>query len=62
MLIGLAIHAFVTLPLVIRLVTGRSPYRHYRGMPPALITAFSTCSSIVTLPLTMKAVTENSGV
>jgi Na+/H+-dicarboxylate symporter len=61
-LIGLAIHAFVTLPLVIRLVTGRSPVRHYRGMPPALVTAFSTCSSIVTLPLTMRAVTERSGV
>jgi proton glutamate symport protein len=59
---GLAIHAFVTLPLVIRLVTGRSPLRHYRGMPPALVTAFSTCSSIVTLPLTMRAVTERSGV
>ncbi len=55
-LIGLAIHAFVTLPLVIRLVTGRNPLRHYRGMPSALVMAFSTCSSIVTLPLTMKAV------
>ena len=61
-LIGLAIHAFVTLPLLIRLITGRSPVRHYRGMPPALVTAFSTCSSIVTLPLTMKAVTDNSRV
>ena len=61
-LIGLAIHAFLTLPLAIRLVTGRSPVRHYRGMPPPLVTAFSTCSSIVTLPLNMKAVTENSGV
>ncbi len=61
-LIGLAIHAFVTLPLVVRVVTGRSPVRHYRGMPPALITAFSTCSSIVTLPLTMRALTERSGV
>jgi len=61
-LVGLAIHAFFTLPLAIRLVTGRSPIRHYRGMPPPLVTAFSTCSSIVTLPLTMKAVTENSGV
>jgi len=61
-LIGLAIHAFVTLPLVIRLVTGRNPFRHYRGMPPALVTAFSTCSSIVTLPLTMRAVNEKSGV
>jgi Na+/H+-dicarboxylate symporter len=61
-LIGLALHAFVTLPLLIRLVTGKSPLRHYRGMPPALVTAFSTCSSIVTLPLTMRAVTERSGV
>jgi proton glutamate symport protein len=61
-LVGLAIHAFVTLPLVIRLVTARNPFRHYRGMPPALVTAFSTCSSIVTLPLTMRAVTERSGV
>jgi len=61
-LVGLAIHAFITLPLVIRLVTGRNPFRHYRGMPPPLITAFSTCSSIVTLPLTMRSVTEKSGV
>ena len=61
-LVGLAIHAFVTLPLVIRLVTGRNPLRHFRGMLPALVTAFSTCSSIVTLPLTMRAVTEKSGV
>jgi Na+/H+-dicarboxylate symporter len=31
-------------------------------MPSALITGFSTGSTIVTLPLTMKAVTEHSGV
>ncbi len=61
-LIGLAIHAFVTLPLVLYLFTRRNPFRHYRGMPPALVTAFSTCSSIVSLPLTMKAVNETSGV
>ena len=61
-LIGLAIHAFVTLPLVLRFVTGRNPFRHYRGMPPPLITAFSTCSSIVALPFTMRSVTEKSGV
>jgi len=61
-LIGLAIHAAFTLPLLLRLFTGKNPWRHYRGMPPALITAFSTCSSIVTLPLTMEAVTDNSKV
>jgi len=61
-LIGLGIHAFVTLPLILYLITRKNPFRHYAGMPPALITAFSTCSSIVSLPLTMKAVNENSGV
>jgi Na+/H+-dicarboxylate symporter len=61
-LIGLLIHAAVTLPLLVYLVTRRNPYRHFLGMPPALITGFSTGSTIVTLPLTMKAVTEHSGV
>ncbi|MFH1764811.1 MAG: dicarboxylate/amino acid:cation symporter [Gemmatimonadota bacterium] len=61
-LIGLLIHAAVTLPLLVYLVTRKNPYWHYLGMPSALITAFSTGSTIVTLPLTMKAVTEHSGV
>ncbi len=61
-LIGLFIHAGFTLPLLLRLVTRKSPVRHYKGMPPPLITAFSTCSSIVTLPLTMEAVIDNSKV
>ncbi|MFH2107206.1 MAG: dicarboxylate/amino acid:cation symporter [Chrysiogenia bacterium] len=60
-LMGLAVHAFITLPLLLRFVGGINPVRHYRGMMPAFITAFSTCSTIVTLPLTMKAVTEHSG-
>jgi Na+/H+-dicarboxylate symporter len=61
-LAGLAIHAFISLPSIVFLVTKRNPFRHYRGMPAALITAFSTCSTIVTLPLTMEAVTKNSKV
>lgn len=60
-LMGLAIHAFITLPLMLRLVGKTNPIVHYKGMIPALITAFSTCSTMVTLPLTMKAVTEHSG-
>jgi len=59
---GLFIHAIINLPLIVYLMTRKNPFRHYKGMPPALITAFSTCSTIVTLPLTMKAVTENSKV
>lgn len=61
-LLGLAIHAFVTLPVLLTLIGRVNPLPHYRGMPPALITAFSTCSTIVTLPLTMRAVTGNSRV
>jgi proton glutamate symport protein len=61
-LLGLAIHAFVNLPLLLVFVAKVNPFKHYKGMPPALITAFSTCSTIVTLPLTMKAVTGNSRV
>ena len=61
-LAGLLFHALVTLPALAYLVTRRNPYRHFLGMPSALITGFSTGSTIVTLPLTMKAVTEHSGV
>ncbi len=61
-LVGLFIHGAVTLPTLVWLVTRKNPFRHYKGMPPALVTAFSTCSTIVTLPLTMEAVHENSKV
>lgn len=60
-LAGLSIHFFITLPLLLKYIGKFSPVKHYRGMLPALMTAFSTCSTIVTLPLTMKAVTEVSG-
>jgi len=61
-LTGLAIHAFVNLPLLLRIVGRVNPWKHYKGMPTALITGFSTCSTMVTLPLTIKAVTGNSKV
>ncbi len=61
-LIGLAVHASVNLPLLLSLVARVNPIKHYKGMPSALVMAFSTCSTIVTLPLTMKAVTGNSKV
>ncbi len=60
-LAGLSIHFFITLPLLLKYIGKFSPVKHYRGMLSALMTAFSTCSTIVTLPLTMKAVTEVSG-
>lgn len=59
---ALAVHAFVTLPLLLRFVGRVSPVRHYRAMAPALLTAFSTASSSATLPLTMECVEKNAGV
>ena len=61
-LMGLAIHAAVNLPLILTFIARVNPFKHYKGMPSALVMAFSTCSTIVTLPLTMKAVTGNSKV
>lgn len=60
-LAGLAIHMFFTLPVLLWSLGRVNPVKHYKGMLPALLTAFSTCSTIVTLPLTIKAVTGVSG-
>lgn len=59
---ALAAHVLVTLPLLLRLVAGVNPWRHYQAMAPALMTAFSTASSSATLPLTMECVERNAGV
>ncbi len=61
-LAALAIHFFVTLPLILLVVARVNPWRHYRAMLPALMTAFSTASSSATLPVTMECVEQNAGV
>jgi Na+/H+-dicarboxylate symporter len=61
-LLGLGIHMFGVLPLVVRLLARLNPYRHFRAMTPALLTAFSTASSSATLPLTMECVEKRAGV
>jgi Na+/H+-dicarboxylate symporter len=60
--LGLAVHALVTLPLVLRFVGGVSPRQHVKAFSPALLTAFSTSSSSATLPLTMECAEKNAGV
>jgi Na+/H+-dicarboxylate symporter len=58
---GLAIHALVTLPLLLYFIGGINPLAHARAMSSALLTAFSTSSSSGTLPLTISCIEENSG-
>ncbi|HVS16980.1 MAG TPA: dicarboxylate/amino acid:cation symporter [Planctomycetota bacterium] len=53
---ALLLHGLVTLPLVLRLVGGVSPLRWARAMAPALVTAFSTSSSSLTLPVSLETV------
>lgn len=61
--LGLAIMAFVVYPLVISLFVKNMTYKKFlNGMRDAQITAFSTSSSVATLPVTMKCVEENLGV
>ncbi len=52
-LIGLAIHGFIVLPLILKLVGGVSPYQFMWQMKRALMTAVGTDSSSATLPVTI---------
>jgi Na+/H+-dicarboxylate symporter len=61
-LLALAFHMLVTLPLILRFIAGVNPLRHYRAMLPALLTAFSTASSAATMPVTMDCVERGAGV
>ncbi len=55
-------HTLITLPLLLYFVGGVNPWRHYRAMSAAMLTAFSTASSSATLPLTMECVEKKAGV
>ena len=61
-LIGLGVHGFVVLPLILLLLARRNPYTYLLGMGSALLTAFSTASSSATLPLTIESVETNNRV
>ncbi len=61
-LIGLAVHATATLPLLLWVFTRRNPYRFVVQMSQAILTAFSTASSTATLPVTMECAQMRAGV
>jgi Na+/H+-dicarboxylate symporter len=61
-LAALAVHAFITLPLLLRFVGKVKPYKTMAGTSPAMLTAFSTASSSATLPITMDSLEDNVGV
>ncbi len=61
-MIGLAVHTIITLPLITKYIGKANPWKHLQAMRIPLITAWSTSSSNATLPLTIQAVEDNSGV
>ncbi len=52
---ALAVHFFLTIPLLIFLVARRNPYTYMKQMGMALATAFTTASSNATLPVSMES-------
>lgn len=60
-LAALAVHFFLTLPLLQRFVGGIRPYAYYGKIAPAQLTAFSTASSSATLPVTLNSA-EKAGI
>ena len=61
-LIGLSIHCLLTLPLIQLLLAKVNPLKHFQAVSTPLLTAFSTSSTMATLPLTLDAVEHKDGV
>ena len=61
-IVGLGIHAIVTLPALLSAFGRYSPLKFIRDVFSAVATAFSTASSAATLPITMDCVEKNAGV
>jgi Na+/H+-dicarboxylate symporter len=53
-LLGLGLHVFVMLPLILFLFERTNPYRFLWDMRKVIVTAFSTSSSNATLPVTIE--------
>jgi Na+/H+-dicarboxylate symporter len=60
--VGLSIHATVTLPVLLSVFGRYSPLKFIKDVFSAVATAFSTASSAATLPITMNCVEKNAGV
>jgi len=59
---ALIIHSSIVLPLILKFFGKVNPLVHLKSMSIPLLTAFSTSSSSTTLPLTMEAIENKSGV
>lgn len=61
-LAALALHFFVTYPLVLKFIAKRNPLEFMRQMRTVIVTAFATSSSNATLPVVLKVSEEEAGI
>jgi len=59
-ILGLMIHALITLPAILYFVAKQNPLKYFKNMSAALTTALSTASSAATLPVTIECVEEEN--
>ncbi|KAK7873470.1 hypothetical protein R5R35_011817 [Gryllus longicercus] len=59
-ILGLMVHAIITLPAIYYFFTRRNPATFFRGMLQAWVTALGTASSAATLPITFRCLEENN--
>jgi len=60
--LALGTHFIIVMSLLLYFVARVNPLQHYKAMASALLTAWSTASSVSTLPVTIRNVQENAGV
>jgi Na+/H+-dicarboxylate symporter len=60
-LVALAVHMFIVLPLWVKTMGGMPARTFFRGSQEAILTAFATASSAATLPVTLRVAEENLG-
>lgn len=60
LLCGFIVHAFIVYPMIYRVIMGHMPWKYYKGIAPAWLTAFGTSSSAATMPVTLQCVLDNN--
>ncbi len=60
--VGCILHAAIVYSTAVKTLGNMSPLKFFKGFSPAMLIAFTTCSSSATLPVSMKSVEENLGV
>ncbi|XP_067000802.2 excitatory amino acid transporter [Anabrus simplex] len=59
-ILGLVVHAIITLPAIYYAFTRKNPAVFFQGMLQAWVTALGTASSAATLPITFRCLEENN--